>query len=338
MDFATILEKIIAKEDIRRDEARWLMGRMFAGKVHDAQIGAFLVALRIKGCVPEELVGFAEAMRETAKTLKHHHAGLVDTCGTGGGRASFNISSGAAIVAAAAGAKVAKHGNRAVTSKCGSADVLEKLGVKLIDSVDGLEKVLNEVGLVFMFAPHHHPAMAHVGPSRKVLRFRTVFNQLGPLANPAEADRQLLGVYDFDMLSPMAEAMRMLGAERAFVVHSSDNMDEISPCDATRYATIREGKAHEAEWTPQDFGQEPLPVSATAPGASIAESAEILIEAISKVDSPRAKAIIPSSAAALVLADLARTTLEGAEMAREAISSGKATEKLAQLVEATNRA
>lgn len=332
MTFPALLEKLIQGADLTRQEANEVMHALMSGAFEDAQTGAFLTAMRIKGARPEELAGFAEAMRQSATGLASDHPDLVDTCGTGGGPATFNLSTAAAIVAAAAGAKVAKHGNRAVTSNCGSADVLEALGVGLQSDPEQLLKALENVGIVFLFAPNHHPAMKHVGPARKALGVRTVFNQLGPLANPAGAKRQLVGVYDPDMVRPMAEALLLLGAERAFVVHGELGMDEVSPCGKTLVAEVFNGEVRDSVLTPRSFGLEPLDPGALAPGKDAKENAKFLKEAVTKQDSPRSLAVLPNAAVALLLAGVATDLKDGAERAREAVRLGQAANTLKELV------
>lgn len=336
MTFPALLDHVVAGNDLTRDEADRAMGAIMAGDLEEAQIGGLLVGLRMKGVTAPELAGFADAMRGNALALEHDFPNLVDTCGTGGGPSTFNLSTGAAILAAAAGAKVAKHGNRAVTSKCGSADVLEALGVGLGPDPEQLQGSLEKIGIVFLFAPNHHPAMRHVGPARKALGVRTVFNQLGPLANPAGAKRQLLGVYDESLIMPMAEALLLLGAEHAYVVHSQEGLDEISPCGPTAAAVVREGHVEQTRLSPEDFGLDPLPWEALAPGADAQENAEILREALEDKDSPRAAALLPNAAAALHLAGLAGSLEEGADLARAAIASGRAKETLRELAEWTS--
>jgi anthranilate phosphoribosyltransferase len=330
--FPALLEKLIQGADLTRHEANEVMRSLMSGAFEDAQTGALLTAMRIKGARPEELAGFAEVMRENASGLAATHPDLVDTCGTGGGPATFNLSTAAAIVAAAAGAKVAKHGNRAVTSNCGSADVLEALGVGLNSDPEQLLKVLENVGIVFLFAPNHHPAMKHVGPARKALGVRTVFNQLGPLANPAGAKRQLVGVYGAQMVRPMAEALLLLGAERAFVVHGDMGMDEVSPCGKTLAAEVVGGEVRDIVLTPRSFGLDPLPFESLAAGKDAKENAKILKEAVTKPDSPRSQAVLPNAAVALLLAGVATDLKDGAERAREAVKLGQAANVLKELV------
>ena len=331
MTFPALLDRVVGGDDLTRDEARGAMGDLMAGELQDAQIGGLLVGLRMKGVTATELAGFADAMRGNALTLEHSFPNLVDTCGTGGGPSTFNLSTGAAILAAAAGAKVAKHGNRAVTSNCGSADVLEALGVGLGADPERLLGALDKIGIAFLFAPNHHPAMRHVGPARKALGVRTVFNQLGPLANPAGAKRQLVGVYDESLIEPMAEALLLLGAEHAYVVHSSEGMDEISPCGPTSVAVVYKGRVSTASLSPKDFGLDPVPWEALAPGADAQANADILKEALEDQDSPRAAALLPNAATALHLCGIAGSLEQGAHLARAAIASGKARQTLREL-------
>ena len=336
MTFPDLLEGVVNGLDLTREQAGDAMRLLMSGGLEDAQIGGLLIALRMKGTSAVELAGFAEAMREHATSVTNAHPNLVDTCGTGGGPPTFNLSTGAAIVAAAAGAKVAKHGNRAVTSKCGSADVLEALGVGLGGDPEQLLASLDKFGIVFLFAPNHHPAMRHVGPARKSLGVRTVFNQLGPLANPAGAKRQLVGVYDPGLVRPMAEALALLGAERSFVVHGDGGMDEVSPCGKTLIAEVTGGEVRDGVLTPRSFGLDALSSDALLPGADANENAKILTEALTNAESVRALALLPNAAVALVLAGVASDLPDGAAKAREAIRSGSAVRTLKELVSWTS--
>jgi anthranilate phosphoribosyltransferase len=326
-----MLEGLLQGRHLSRQEATETMRALMSGGWEGSQIGAFLVALRAKTATAEELAGFAEVLREHATRVEHTFPGLVDTCGTGGGPPTFNLSTGAAIVAAAAGAKIAKHGNRAVTSRCGSADVLEALGVGLGSDPEQVLKCLENVGIAFLFAPNHHPAMRHVGPARKAIGVRTVFNQLGPLANPAGAKRQLVGVYDPAMLAPMAEALSLLGAERAYVVHSEEGMDEVSPCGRTFVALVAGGSVAKTELVPRDFGLDELAASALEPAQDAEGNAAILREALEDAASPRAQALLPNAAVALTLAGLAEDFSMGAQLARAAIEDGRASSTLKEL-------
>ncbi|HRI45077.1 MAG TPA: anthranilate phosphoribosyltransferase [Fimbriimonadaceae bacterium] len=334
MSARALLESLAAGRDLGWQEAQSLMRFYMSGEAEDPWIAGTLVALRMKGAKGSELAAFASVLRESALGLARAHPAMVDTCGTGGGRPSFNLSTAAAIVAAAAGAKVAKHGNRAVTSNCGSADVLEALGVVLVSDPEVLQHVFDSVGIVFLFAPHHHPAMRNVAAARKALGIRTVFNQLGPLANPAGANRQLIGVWDAALIRPMAEALVALACERSMVVHGLDGLDEISPCGPTRFALVDGAEIREGVVEPDEFGIEPLEPSDLAPGDTLAENAALLRRALSEPDSPQARAVLPNAAAALHLAGFGSLS-EAADHAREAIRSGTAIRKLDELIEVT---
>src|SRR5260221_14578636 len=254
------------RESLTREEARAVMTKVFSGTATDAQIAALLVALHMKGETVEEIVGFAEAIRAAATPLELHgnavldasgtgRDALVDTCGTGGDSSgTFNIAPATAFVAAGAGVRVAKHGNRSVTSKCGSADVMEALGVNINLPPARVATCLEQVGIASLFAPAMHSAMKYVQPARRELRLRTVFNLLGPLTNPARATCQVVGVYSDDLVEKLAEALSMLGLRRALVVHGSDGLDEITITGPTRVAEVREGRVHSYEVTPEEFG------------------------------------------------------------------------------------
>lgn len=310
------------------------MEQFVEGGLPDGLVGGLLVAVQAKGATGAELAAFARVMRRHARPLDHGMSGLLDTCGTGGGKTTFNLSTAAALVAAAAGAKVAKHGNRGVTSPWGSADVLEHLGVDLASDGDHQVACLREAGVAFLFAQAHHPAMRHVGPVRRSLGVRTVFNLLGPLSNPAGATRQLIGVYDQRFVVPVAEALVQLGAEEAMVVYAEEGMDEVSACGATRVAAVKDGGIRITRLKPADFGLEPLPASALEPGPDLASNADILREAIGDPDSPRFNALVPNVAVALVIAGVASDFADGAHRAREAVRQGLALatlDKLARL-------
>src|SRR5215472_13984989 len=254
------------RQSLSREEARGVMGEVLAGKCTDAQIAALLVALHMKGETVEEIVGFAEAMQGAAVPLDlprnstvdvsgTERDALLDTCGTGGDASgTFNISTATALVVAGAGVQVAKHGNRSVTSKCGSADVMEALGVNINLPPERIAACLEQVGIAFLFAPAMHSAMKYVQPARRELRLRTVFNLLGPLTNPARATCQVVGVYSADLVEKLAEALSMLGLHRALVVHGSDGLDEITITGPTRIGEVREGRVQTYEVTPEEFG------------------------------------------------------------------------------------
>jgi anthranilate phosphoribosyltransferase len=338
MTFGELVEPLLARRDLDEERALALMDFLMSGEATEAQVGGVLLALRVKGTTTRELAAFARILRQRALTLHHSFETLVDTCGTGGGIPTFNISTASAIVAAAAGAKVAKHGNRAVTSRCGSADVLEALGVPIQGDAEVLLHRLEQDGLVFLFAPAHHPAMRHVGKARKDLGVRTVFNQLGPLANPAGAKRQLIGVYDDGLMRSMGEALNCLGTERALLVHGDDGMDEVSPVTSTQAIRVWEGRVESITLYPKDFGLDPIDPVALLPGDDAQANAEILREAIGDPDSPRAAAILPSCGATLWLAGVANSLPEATELARATIASGAALRKLEDVAGGTDSA
>ncbi len=332
MTFSEMVQPLIERKDLGEAQATELMNFLMSGEASEAQIGAVLFGLRMKGCTTQELASFVRVLRAKAAVIQHTHKDLVDTCGTGGGSQSFNISTAAAIIACAAGARIAKHGNRAVTSSCGSADVLESLGVKIGGDPERLAHILESSHIVFLFAQAHHPAMRHVGKARRDLGVRTVFNQLGPLLNPAGARRQLIGVYDAGLMRSMGEALRILDCERALIVHGCDGLDEISPVSPTEYVKVWDGKVSAGTLQLDDFGLRPIDPSALKPGATIEENAAILREAISDIDSPRAQAVLPSAAAAIWIANLEPTIADSVERAKSAIASGAAYSKLEELV------
>ena len=271
------LLKLMDGHDLSQTDAVAALGQIMDGEESEARIAAFLTALRLKGETPSEIAGMARAMRQRSVQVHADVPGLVDTCGTGGGGvATFNISTAAAFVAAGAGLPIAKHGNRAMTSKCGSSDVLEALGVKLDCAVDELVRGLREMGLAFLFAPLHHPAMKAVGPVRRALPFRTVFNCLGPLTNPAGADRQVIGVYEPAMTELLAEALRLLETRHVWVVHGLDGLDEISTLGLTRVTEVQSGSIRTWEFTPEDLGLERASAADIAPAEDVAGNAEIL--------------------------------------------------------------
>jgi len=333
MTIKEALERIIDGGNLTREDAEQVMSFLMIGEVHHGVVGGFLVGMQVKGITGEELAGLASGMRRHAVQYDFEVENLVDTCGTGGGRPTFNLSTGAAILAAAAGAKVAKHGNRAVTSICGSVDVLEAMGIAVEGSLEEQKKRLEETGLSFLYAPKHHPAVRHVAPVRKALGVRTFFNLLGPLANPAGAKRQLVGVFDRKMMDPVAEALMSLGVEHAFVVHGEDGLDEVTPCAGTEFREIKNGQINSGRWTMEHFGMDELPASALDQGDGIEANAAILREALSDSSSERSAALIPNTAVTLVLAGLAADVRQGAELARSAVASGEAERLLVKLAE-----
>ena len=330
MDQPALLHKIVQKENLTMSEANLLMGAIVSEGSH-AQIAAFLTALAMKGIQVEELAGFVQRLRADSVPVQCHVENHIDTCGTGGGVSSFNVSTAAAIIAAAAGAVVAKHGNRAVTGRCGSADVLEVIGVPICEEPMAATRRLETFGFAFLFAPKFHPTAGRAAPVRKELPFRTVFNMLGPLLNPAGAKRQIVGVWDPALLNLIGETLIKLEAEFAIVVHGEPGLDEISPISTTQVRIIENGEMRREEWTPATFGAKSADFSALLAGETTLDNGEMLIEAITEIHSPKCMAVLPSAAVAVRLAGLADSWVTGYELARETVRSGKASAKLEQL-------
>ena len=306
------------------------------GEATSAQIGAFLMALQARGETIDEITAGAQVMRKNAVRVKvPSHA--LDTCGTGGdGSGTYNISTAVAIIAAACGAHVAKHGNRALSSKSGSSEVLEALGVRLDLSPTALETCIQEVGIGFMFAPNHHGATRHVNPSRQELGFRNIFNLLGPLSNPAGADRQLMGVFDEKWVEPLAHVLKKLGSERAWVVHGSDGLDELTTTGPSKVAELRKGEVTVFDVTPADAG---LPVADAADlvGGDPAHNAAAMRALFDGEENAYRDIVLLNTAAALFVSNKAQDLKEGAEIAALAIDDGGAKKALEQLVETSQR-
>ena len=326
------LARLLDGEDLSRDEARRVMDTIMSGEATPGQIGGFLVALRLKGETADEIAGSAEAMRAHAITVHPKREDLVDTAGTGGdGGRTFNISTAAALVAAAAGAGVAKHGNRSVSSASGSADVLEELGFRLDLEPDRIAESIDELGFGFMFAPTHHPAMKHAGPVRRELAARTVFNVLGPLTNPAGARAQVMGVYSPQLVPVIADVLAQLGARRAFVVHGAGGIDELSPAGPNLVCEVVDGDVRRREIDPLELGIERCD-PAELRGGSPAENARSIREIFDGGDGGRRSAILLNAAGAIAAGGHAKDLKEGVGVAREAIDSGAAAERLEELV------
>ena len=327
------LSKIVARNDLTMAEAREVMREIMRGEATQAQIGAFLTALRMKGETADEIAGCAQAMRESAIEVKPKRNELVDTCGTGGdGKGTFNISTTVAFVAAGAGLTVAKHGNRSVSSKCGSADLLQALGVNLELNPGQVAQCIDEVGIGFLFAPKLHPAMKHALAPRQEIGLRTVFNILGPLSNPAQAKRQLLGVYNGDLTELMAEVLRALGAERAFVVHGADGLDELSVTGPNKVSELYNGRIETYYLDPQDLGLPQAKLSDLAGGTE--EENVTIIKALLKGErGAKRDVILLNAAAVLIVGGKTSIFTEGLMLAAEAIDSGNAQRKLQQLIE-----
>jgi anthranilate phosphoribosyltransferase len=319
------------------------MSEILSGQCSDSQIGALLVALHMKGETVEEIVGFAEAIRSAATPLELHASSvldasgterdaLVDTCGTGGDASgTFNISTATAFVVAGAGVRVAKHGNRSMTSKCGSADVMEALGINISLPVQQIAACLEKVGIAFLFAPSMHSAMKHVQTARRELRLRTVFNLLGPLTNPARATCQVVGVYSAELVEKLAKALSMLGLRRALVVHGNDGLDEITITGPTRIAEVRDGQVHSYEVTPEEFGLRRATLDDIS-GGDAACNAGLIREVLAGGKSARRDVVVLNAAAALVAAGRADHLRDAIPLAAGAIDSGAAAQKLDALV------
>ncbi len=336
MDWPDILGKLASSLDLSRGEAHAAMTSVMTGEATPAQIAAFIVSLRIKGETVEEMTGLVEAMRQNAVTVKVDFP-VVDTAGTGGDRShTFNISTTAALVAAGAGARVAKHGNRSMSSKSGSADLLEALGVKIDLAPEASVELLSETGFAFFFAPLYHPAMRHAGPVRKELGIPTVFNFLGPLANPAGATRQSIGVSDGKMAERMIGVLANLGSEYAFVVHGEDGLDEVTPTGPTFVYRLRNGEVTHAEFTPEDFGI-PRARPSDLLGGDATTNAAITRAILEGEGGPKRDATLINAAPAIVVAGLAAGFVEGVEVARAAIDSGAAMGVLEAVVSTSQR-
>ncbi len=329
------LRRLVRRENLSEREAAEAVDAIFSGAVPEALTGAFLAALAAKGETVEELAGAARAMRRRAARIQVTAPAVVDTCGTGGdGRGTFNISTTTAFVVAGCGVTVAKHGNRSATGRCGSADLVEALGVDLEAPLEVVEEAVSEIGIGFLFAPRHHGAMKYAAPVRRALGIPTVFNLLGPLTNPAGADCQLLGVNAPRLTELFAEALRRLGSRRAFVVHGHDGLDEISVCARTRITELDGGALRTYELDPAPFfGRLAAPEEIAGGGPE--ENAAITRAVLAGERGPRRDVVLLNAAAALQAAGRARGWEEGIRLAAEAIDSGAAAEKLAALVRYT---
>jgi anthranilate phosphoribosyltransferase len=335
MDMPAAIAKVIDGDNLTRREMNAVMRLIMTGEATDAQIGGFLIGLRLKGETVDEIVGAAEIMRELASQVQVNDAGLVDTCGTGGSGANkFNVSTASAFVAAAAGVRVAKHGNRAASSKSGSADLLEAAGANIMLSSDQVARCIDSVGVGFLFALNHHAAMKHAIGPRKEMAVRTVFNMLGPLTNPAGAKRQLLGVYDRALVRPVAEVLRALGSVHVMVVHSADGLDEISIAAETAVAELKSGDIAEYVISPEDFSLvrgslDSLKVD------SATESLTMVKAALSGEFETACDMVALNAGAAVYVSGQAIDLVSGVGMAQDAIGSGLATEKMKEFVDFT---
>ncbi|HYM81226.1 MAG TPA: anthranilate phosphoribosyltransferase [Candidatus Limnocylindria bacterium] len=325
------IAQVVDRHDLTGEQARAAMEQVLAGEATPSQIAGFAVALRMKGETPEEIAGMAEAMRRRVAPIRTRRSPLLDTCGTGGDNAgTFNISTTVALVTASCGVPVAKHGNRAVSSRTGSADVLESLGVRIDLTPESAARSLDLLGITFLFAPNYHAALHHALAPRRELGVRTVFNVLGPLTNPAGARRQLLGVYADSLVRTVAEVLERLGSEHAWVVHGRDGLDEVSVFAATHVAELKDGRIHEFELDPADFGLRHEDRAAIA-GGTAAENAAKIRSVLGGAPGAARDVVVLNAAAALVVAGVARDPEDGVTRAREAIDSGASRAKLDEL-------
>lgn len=335
-DFKELIAQVADGASLRRDQAERAFEIIMSGEATPSQMGAFLMALRVRGETVDEITGAATVMRAKALAVKAP-ADAIDTCGTGGDASgTFNISTGAALAVAAAGVPVAKHGNRALSSRSGSADVLAALGVDIEADMALVEESIREANIGFLMAPRHHSAMRHVGPTRVELGTRTIFNLLGPLSNPAGAKRQLIGVFARRWTEPLAEVLGQLGTERAWVVHGSDGLDEITTTGATHVAELRDGKVATFEVTPEDAGlarADPDDLK----GSDAETNAKAITDMLAGAPGPYRDIVLLNAAAALVVAGKADDLEAGAGIAAEAIDSGKARAALERLIATTNK-
>ncbi len=341
---ADAVRALVERRDLSRVEAAGAMDAIMSGAATNAQIAAFLVALRMKGETVEELIGFAQVMRQKVvrvRTRGDEVAGLtgtdremlIDTCGTGGDASgTFNVSTATAFVVAGAGLKVAKHGNRSSSTLCGSADVVEALGISLELTPAQVGRCIDEIGIGFMYAPLLHTAMKHVMPARREIGVRTVFNLLGPLTNPAGANAQLIGVASAGLTEPLARVLAELGTIRAFVVHGADGLDEISNTGESQISEVHEGVVRSSRVRPEDFGL-PRATIRDLRGGDRGENAKIIRLVLGGEPGPRRDIVLMNAAAALVAGGKARDLKEGVGMASQSIDSGAAASKLAALVE-----
>jgi anthranilate phosphoribosyltransferase len=325
---------LVAGHSLTMEQAAQTMEEIMAGQATPAQFGAFVTALRLKGETVDEIAGLASVMR--AKAIRVPVSGpVVDTCGTGGdGSSTFNISTAAAFVAAGAGLKVAKHGNRAASSRCGSADVLEALGVKIDLTAEQVGRCLDEVGIGFMFAPSFHPAMKHAAGPRREIGIRTVFNILGPLTNPAGAKAQVIGVPEASLTLKMAQVLQRLGCRHALVVHGEDGLDEITISGETQVCELRHGTISSYSVSPEDFGVNRVSLD-TLRGGTPQENAQMLRQVLAGAPGPQRQVVLMNAAAALVVGEKVSTLREGMELAGEAVDSGRALAKLEGFIELT---
>ncbi|GAB6143980.1 anthranilate phosphoribosyltransferase [Desulfocicer niacini] len=335
MNFTDHLNTIIRGENLSNDNMTSMMGDIFSGDITSAQIGAFMAALSTKGETFEELAGAAQAMRRKAARIQTTTQRVVDTCGTGGDASgTFNVSTTTAFVVAGCGVTVAKHGNRSISSQCGSADVLEALGVNINTDPEVVEEAVNDIGIGFLFAPKFHSAMRHAAQARKEVGIKSIFNMLGPLTNPAATRHQLLGVFAPQLTEMFAQALKLLGATRALVVHGHDGMDEITVCAPTRVSELNEGMIRTYDIDPLEFFEdyaEPEEIK----GGDVKTNAAIILSILRGERGPKRNIVLINTAAALLAANEVDNLQQGIDKAKNALNSGKAMEKLGALIQFT---
>jgi len=333
------IAKVVERIDLEEDEMSEVVDMMMEGEATPSQISALLVALRMKGESVSEMTGAARAMLDKASAIETVRENVVDLCGTGGDRqGTFNVSTAASFVVAGAGVPVAKHGNRSVSSQVGSADVLETLGVDLNTSLDLAERCLNEVGIVFLFAPQYHPAMKNVAAPRQEIGVRTIFNLLGPLVNPARVKHQMIGVYSEVLLDPVIKVLRNLGHKSAMVVHGTDSLDEITVTGKTVVAELRDGMVKKYQFDPSDLGIRKRNISEIKGGRTAEENAQILLSVLKGEDMEAKRDIVLlNAAAAIYVSETSPDLTEALERAVDSIDSGKALAKLEELVKLTSQ-
>jgi anthranilate phosphoribosyltransferase len=334
--FNYYLQKVVKGENLSLDEMEQAMEMIMEGKVTHSQLSGFLVALHMKGETVEEITASAKVMKEKATPIYIENGELMDTCGTGGdAKGTFNISTAVAFILAAAGVVVAKHGNRSVSSKSGSADVLESLGVNISLPPSSVERCLKEINIAFLFAQDFHKATKHAAVPRKELGIRTIFNVLGPLTNPANIKYQLMGIYDPKLVYPIAEVLNNLGVKRAMVVHGSEGIDEFSLSGKNKVAFLNKGKIEKLEISPEDLGLEKYSIQEIQ-GGSAEENKRIILNIFNGEMGPKRDVVVLNSAAGLYVANKVNSLEEGINFAQEIIDSGKAMKKLEEMIEFTN--
>jgi anthranilate phosphoribosyltransferase len=336
VEMQAAIRRVTERQNLSADEMTGVMQLIMTGQATPAQIGGFLIGLRMKGETVDEIAAAARVMRELATPVPVSGEHLVDTCGTGGdGASTFNISTASALVAAAAGARVAKHGNRSVSSSCGSADVLEAAGVNLELTAEQVAQCVERIGVGFMFAPKHHSAMRHAIGPRKEMGVRTLFNLLGPLTNPAGAPNQVLGVFSAEWLEPLARVLEKLGSQHVLVVHADDGLDEISIGSATQVAELKQGKVERYRIAPEQFGLQTADVQSLAV-ANARESLALIRQVLDDIPGAARDIVLLNAGAAIYACGIAGSLEQGVEAAKRAISSTKAKQKLDELIEISN--